>query len=144
MTISQLSVANCPLCGKVFQKKLRNQCADCSRDLDFLLNSCLDYLRKNHRSSCEEVSAATGVTKEQLTTWMKEGKLLLSDYPNLHYACASCARPIRKHKLCTDCIARLNKDIRELHAKERPIQVRREKAVSAVGGFQIRERLNGV
>ena len=144
MTIPQLLVANCPRCGKVFQKNLRNLCLDCSSGIDVLLNSSLDFLRKHHRSTCEQVSAATGATQEQLTAWMKEGKLLLSDYPNLHYACASCSRPIRKHKLCTDCTSRLNRDIRELRDKEQPAQVRRERAASSIGSFQIRERLSRV
>jgi hypothetical protein len=145
MTIAQqLLVTNCPRCGKVFQKNLRNQCTDCSSQLDSMLNNSLEFLRRNHRSTREEVSRATGVTIEQLDAWMKEGKLLLADYPNMHYACASCTKPIRKHKLCTDCTCRLNKDIRELKDKEQPNFFRREKPIGTVGGFQIRDRLSGV
>ncbi|MEW9699064.1 flagellar protein [Paenibacillus sp. SI8] len=144
MTSPQLLVANCPRCGKVYQRNLRNQCTDCSRSLDSMLYNCLEYLRKNHRSTSEQVSAAIGVTTEQLVIWMKEGKLLLSDYPNLHYYCAACAKPIREHKLCVDCTSRLNNDIRKLSFKEQPVTYLREKQRGLVGGFQIRERLRGV
>ncbi|NEW06154.1 flagellar protein [Paenibacillus sp. SYP-B3998] len=145
MTIPHLIVANCPRCGKVFQKNLRNQCSDCSHGLDSMLNRVLEFLRKNHRSSCEQVQAATGVTLDQMYGWMKEGKLFLSDYPNLHYRCASCSSPIRNHKLCADCTYRLNKDIRALKEKEPQFGlIRREKVLSVAGGFQIRERFSGV
>jgi hypothetical protein len=145
MSVTQLMVANCPRCGKVFQKNLRNQCSDCSRSIDSLLLDSLGFLRRNHRSTNDQLCAATGITNEQMHIWIKEGKLLLSDYPNLSYPCASCANPIRRHKLCPDCTLRINRDIKELKEKDQSIQpLRSEKQTASVSGFQIRDRLNGV
>ncbi|MDQ0915738.1 flagellar protein [Paenibacillus sp. V4I5] len=145
MPVQQLMVANCPRCGKVFQKNLRNQCTDCSSSMDSMLTSSLEFLRKNHRSTNIQFSEATGVSQEQVHTWIKEGKLLLSDYPNLNYPCASCSKPIRGQKLCPDCAYRINRDIRELKEKDRSFQpLLREKQTVSAGGFQIRGRLSGV
>ncbi|SDO07959.1 hypothetical protein SAMN04487897_1088 [Paenibacillus sp. yr247] len=145
MSVPQLMVANCPRCGKVFQKNLRNQCSDCSHSLDSILLSSLEFLRRNHRSTNEQLSAATGVTNEQLHVWIKEGKLVLSDYPNLYYSCTICAKPIRQQKLCPECAFRINRDIRELKERDHSFQtLRREKQKASVGGFQILERLSGV
>lgn len=119
MSIPQLMVANCPRCGKVFQKNIRNLCTACSGELDSALTQCLGFLQKNRKSTCEQVSAETGVPSEQIIVWIKEGKMLLSDYPNLNYPCSSCAKPIRQHKLCPDCLMRLNKDIRELKERQK-------------------------
>jgi|GEM_PF-284553 len=145
MSLPQLNVANCPRCGKVFQKNLRNQCQDCSREMDNKLNGVLDYMRKNHRATNEQAAEATGVGVEQLITWMKENKLLLSEYPNLHYACSSCKAPIRKHKLCMKCSVRIQHDILQLNEMEQKRQapVRREGLSGVAGGFQIRDRLSG-
>lgn len=89
--------------------------------------------------------AATGVSREMMLAWMKEGKLLLSDYPNLNYPCASCSKSIRQGKLCADCAYRITRDIKELQAKDQALQpLRRDKPGISAGGFQIRERLSGV
>ncbi|KRF12134.1 hypothetical protein [Paenibacillus sp. Soil787] len=145
MSVQQLMVANCPRCGKVFQKNLRNQCSDCSRSMDSMLTSSLEFLRKNYRSTNIQFSEATGVSHEQMYIWIKEGKLLLSDYPNLNYPCASCSRPIRVQKLCPDCSYRIDRDIRKLKEKDRTFQpLLREKQTASAGGFHIRERLSGV
>lgn len=114
MSIPQLMVANCPRCGKVFQRNLRNQCTACSTSINDQLKNSLDYLRRNYRSTNEQVCEAIGVSDLQLQVWMKEGKLQLSDYPNLNYKCASCAEPIRQHKLCVACSTRISQDIRQL------------------------------
>lgn len=143
MSTPQLMVANCPRCGKVFQKNLRNQCSDCSRSLDTALNGCLDYLRKHYKSTCRQVSLETGVSTHQLYAWMKEGKLLLADYPNLSYPCETCAAPIRKHKMCPDCLVRLNRDIQALQLKERPGPYRGA-ALGTAGAFQISGRIGRV
>ncbi|MEC0230969.1 flagellar protein [Paenibacillus alba] len=145
MAIPQLTVANCPRCGKVFQKNLRNQCSDCSHSMDAILTNSLDFLRRNHRSTNSQVCIATGATPEQLHAWIREGKLHLTDYPNLSYPCASCSKPIRQQKMCPDCAYRITQDIRELKDKDKSFQVlRREKQTISSGGFQIRERLRGV
>lgn len=145
MSVQQLLVANCPRCGRVFQKNLRNQCADCSRSLDTKLQGCLDYLRRNYRSTNEQLHAAVGISSEMMYAWVKEGKLLLTDYPNLSYPCGSCMKPIRQHKLCQDCSYRISRDIKELHSKQQILQpATRTKQTTMSGGFQIRDRRSGV
>ncbi|MFC5448010.1 flagellar protein [Paenibacillus aestuarii] len=145
MSLLQLNVDNCPRCGKVFQKNVRNQCNDCSREMDHKLNRVLDFMRKNYRSTNEQVAEATGVGAEQLMSWMRESKLLVADYPNLHYLCSSCKAPIRIHKLCTDCSIRIQQDIVQLKEKEQknPAPIPREVLAGVSGGFQIRDRLSG-
>ncbi|MBP1988959.1 flagellar protein [Paenibacillus eucommiae] len=140
MPSPQLQVANCPCCGKVFQKNHRNQCIECSREIDAALNKCFDYLRRNHKSTEEQLTEATGVSAKYIQGWIKEGRLLITDYPNLNYPCCSCGAPIRKHKMCVDCSLRLNKEIQQLNEKE---ELRRYRGplAAAESGFQIRERI---
>ncbi|OAS22910.1 hypothetical protein A8708_10130 [Paenibacillus oryzisoli] len=145
----QLMVANCPRCGKVFQRNLRNQCMECSTSMNDQLMDCVNYLRRNYRSSNEQVCAATGVSNVQLQVWMKEGKLHLSDYPNLSYPCASCAEPIRVHKLCVSCSTRITSDIRKLTesgsgAVAQPMKQSDWKPLGNPGGFKISDRWNRV
>jgi hypothetical protein len=135
MSIPQLLVANCPRCGKVFQKNIRNQCMDCSHELDTSLNTCIAYLRRNHRASQEQISQETGVPFDFITAWIKNGKLLISDYPNLNYPCTCCGKSIRQHKMCVDCSIRLNREIQQLN------QMTKASSPYLTKGFQISGRI---
>jgi predicted amidophosphoribosyltransferase len=129
-------VANCPRCRRIFQKNNRNICSDCIREMDSALTRCLDFLRRNYRADEDQLSAETGVPVDYIRAWIKEGRLHISDYPNLNYPCSSCGNPIRQNKMCMDCLMRFNQDLNKLKDRERiaSIQVRS-------GGFQIRDRL---
>jgi predicted amidophosphoribosyltransferase len=116
--MSILMVANCPGCGKVFQKNLRNLCLDCVKSLQNEFDTCDRYLRGNRRATTEQLSMATGVSVKQIIIWVKEKRLPEIDYPNLKYPCNSCSEPIRQQELCSSCRVRLTKDIHEMHAKE--------------------------
>jgi predicted amidophosphoribosyltransferase len=136
--IPQLMVGNCPRCGKVYQKNDRNQCTDCSREMDSALSRCLDFLRRNHKSTNEQVSEAIQVSHEQILAWIKENRLYISDYPNLNYPCATCGSRIRKNKLCMECSVKLSKEIQSLNFNKNT------GFSSNAGGFQIRERFGRV
>jgi predicted amidophosphoribosyltransferase len=139
MSFPQLMVANCPRCHKVYQKNNRDMCMDCTQEMLGALSKCIDFLRKNHRSTCEEVSQATSVASEQILAWIKEGKLLISDYPNLNYPCSTCGKAIRQHKMCTDCSLKLSREIRTLNEEhEKKLNSRTPNNYGV--GFQIRDR----
>lgn len=135
MPTPQLQVANCPRCNKIFQLNNRSQCADCCREMDSALSLCFEYLRRNYKSTDEQISEGTGVPIAYIRSWIKEGKIYVSDYPNLNYPCSSCGKRIRTQKMCIDCITRLNREIMKLKEKEQLNPFRQQE-----GGFQIRER----
>ncbi|NHN28793.1 flagellar protein [Paenibacillus agricola] len=116
--MSILMVANCPGCGKVFQKNLRNLCSYCVIALQSEFDACDRYLRSNRKSTTQQLSMATGVSEKQIMLWIKERRLSPSDYPNLTYPCNSCREPIRQQEMCMSCRTRLTNDIREMQAKE--------------------------
>ncbi|OXM88133.1 flagellar protein [Paenibacillus rigui] len=116
--MSILAVANCPCCGKVYQKNLRNLCMDCIRVLENEYDECYAYLRTHRRATTEQLSSATGVSVRQIFSWIKAKRLSINDYPNLTYPCDSCGDPIKHQKLCFACSTRLTRDIRELQTKD--------------------------
>lgn len=114
----ELKVSNCPKCGNVFQKNLRNLCQRCVVESEQRYGNIKEYLRRNRKATTDEVSDITGIDRKEIVTFIKEGKLILSDYPALTYPCESCGCGIRQHKLCTDCSTRLSRDIRSMFEKE--------------------------
>lgn len=117
--MSILAVANCPCCGKVFQKNLRNLCMDCIQALENEYDACCLYLRSHRKATTEELVQATGVSRLKITGWIKSKRLSVNDYPNLTYPCDSCGVPIRLNKLCYSCSTRLSREIRELQSEEK-------------------------
>lgn len=116
--MTMLQVANCPQCGKVFQKNLRNLCQECIRELDNGLNKCIGFLRDTWKATTTELSKHTGVSEQQIVTFIKENRIPIGGYPNLTYPCNSCSVPIRQHHLCTNCRIRILSDIQKLKEQE--------------------------
>ncbi|TDF99276.1 flagellar protein [Paenibacillus piri] len=113
-----LMVANCPGCGKVFQKNLRNLCMDCVKKLEHEYEACYRYLLSNRKAATSDLSHATGVPESTIFSWIKDRRLSAIDYPNLTYPCNSCGGPIRQESLCQPCRNRLTRDIQEMRDKE--------------------------
>jgi flagellar operon protein (TIGR03826 family) len=111
-------VANCPGCGKVFQKNLRNLCMDCVKSLEGEFDICFNYLRSNRKATTNQLSADTGVPEQRIISWIKDKRLPAIDYPNLTYPCNSCGGPIRQESICYSCRSRLTKEIKEMQDKE--------------------------
>ena len=132
--MSILAVANCPGCGRVFQRNLRNMCMDCIKSIDDEFEACYRFMLYNRRATTEQLRQATGVSQQRITQWMKDHRLSAADFPNLTYSCNSCGAPIRQHHLCLPCSSRLTRDIRELHAQE-------AKKIDPGIGFYSRDRV---
>ncbi|WP_245247221.1 MULTISPECIES: flagellar protein [unclassified Paenibacillus] len=129
-----LKVANCPKCGKVFQKNVRNLCQDCMKTVDHGYDLCDGFLRSHPKATTDELHQVTGVTQTEIISFIKNNRLPVSIYPNLTYPCNSCSAPIRQQHLCSSCRIRIISDIHQLKEQEAKLQER--------SGFQIRERFS--
>jgi predicted amidophosphoribosyltransferase len=129
----QIEVINCPRCNKIFQKTNRSQCPDCTRELDSALARCMEYLRRNHKADEAQIMQDTGVPVSFIQSWIKDARLLISDYPNLNYPCVSCGKRIRKDKMCMNCLTKFTDDLNKLNERQAA-------RLQPEGGFQIRDR----
>lgn len=102
-----MNLANCPRCGKLFAKGIRDVCPACVREIDKQYESCANYLRENRGASITELSDATEVSIKQITKFIREGRISLMDAPNLAYPCESCGVLIQTNNLCDNCRKRL-------------------------------------
>ncbi|WP_135555080.1 flagellar protein [Paenibacillus cymbidii] len=136
----ELNVANCPNCGSVFQKNLRNLCTKCTRQYDDELNRCLSALRHDRRITTDKLIEKSGVGIASITQFFRDNKILLREYPNLFYHCELCRKPIRTGKLCPPCTTGINSDIHRMNEEEKKQQEKlvRENQMS----FRISDRLS--
>jgi flagellar operon protein (TIGR03826 family) len=113
-----LNIGNCPRCGRVFAKGTKEVCPSCIKLVDEEYAECAQYLRENRGASIHQVSEDTGVSVKQITKFIREGRISLSDAPNLGYPCDSCGAPIRESNICESCRKRLTSDVDKLRERE--------------------------
>ncbi|SDH19403.1 flagellar operon protein TIGR03826 [Alteribacillus persepolensis] len=96
---------NCPRCGRLFVKSLRAICNDCHRAIEEKFQKVYAYMRKqkNRSATMMRVVEATGVEKEDISQFIKEGRLHIQQFPNLEYPCESCGKGIRAGRICQVC-----------------------------------------
>jgi flagellar operon protein (TIGR03826 family) len=113
-----LNIANCPRCGKVYARGIREVCNACFNLVEEEYNSCTKYLRDNKGATISELSDETGVTIRQITKFIREGRISLYNAPNLSYPCESCGNLIREGAICDVCRTRLNSDVRRVQDED--------------------------
>ncbi len=104
MTMGEL--ANCPKCDVLFvQTQFRTVCDTCYKEEEKAYDIVYKFLRKreNRTAELEEVAEGTGVSKELIIKFIRQGRITLTHFPNLGYPCEKCGKTIREDRLCGDC-----------------------------------------
>ncbi len=109
-----LNILNCPRCGKIYAKNLRNLCLSCVKILDEECNRCNQYLREHKMSTIAELSKGTGVDEAQIIKFIREKRISIVGALNINYGCELCNASIREGNLCTSCRARMTQDMSNL------------------------------
>jgi flagellar operon protein (TIGR03826 family) len=113
-------LANCPKCGEIFVKtQFRDICQKCWKEEEKAYETVYQFMRKreNRAATIPQIVEATGVEEELLFKFIRNGRLLLTKFPNLGYPCDKCGKIIREGKLCASCKEELRKEL-ELHEAE--------------------------
>lgn len=135
-----MNLGNCPRCGKLFAKTGRDICNNCHQELERDYEKCVDFLRKNRGVTLQQLSDDTEIPVKQITRWIREGRISITNAPNMSYPCESCNFTlIREGNICDSCRARLSRDrMNAEHAES--LQAAAEENKSA-GTYQIGNRL---
>jgi flagellar operon protein (TIGR03826 family) len=101
--VSQVALANCKDCGRLFNRMMKDICPDCIRqdENDFLIVN--DYLRDHRGVSPQEVSEQTEVALAKIYRYIREGRLIAANYPGMTYPCERCEEPIQTGRFCRPC-----------------------------------------
>lgn len=119
-------VANCPRCGKIFVKALRPMCQPCFKEQEDNFDKVSKFMRQkqNRMASLREVHEQTGVALEQIQMFVREGRLLATQFPNLGYPCESCGAIIRQGRLCEGCKGTITEGLDQIQ-KEKDFEDRK-------------------
>ncbi len=124
---SELRVAHCPKCGKVYQINVRNLCTACSAAEDAQLRAIGEPLSRDRKLTNEQLAEASGVPEDLIRGLIRAGKLRLFDYPNLADACDRCHAPIRKGTMCLACVTKIQDEIEHAIEQDRLFKERMQR-----------------
>ncbi|SIS50877.1 flagellar operon protein TIGR03826 [Alicyclobacillus vulcanalis] len=112
-----MAIANCRRCGKLYNRVGRDICPDCMKQEDEHLTAIRAYLRQHPLANIYEVSNGTGVPYDEIVQFLRDGRLLLRNNPNMVYPCDRCGTPTQSGRLCANCAKEM---ARELRPGQRP------------------------
>lgn len=130
------TLTNCPRCGRVFVKSTRSICPSCIEEVEREYQACADYLRENRTSTIYELSEATGVSVNQITRFIREGRLSIKDNPNMGVPCEGCGKLIQTGHYCDECAERLKKEVGSILGQDEP---KRPAPKNPLGGIQVKD-----
>jgi len=114
-------LANCPKCNGLFvQTQLRTVCDICFKEEEKAYETVYQFLRKreNRKAELDVVVEATGVSKELILKFIRQGRIMLSNFPNLGYPCEKCGKTIREERLCNDCKNDIHKQLNQIEQEK--------------------------
>lgn len=107
---------NCPTCNGIFVKnQFRDVCEACWKEEEKAYETVYQYMRKreNRAATMTQVIEATGIEEDLLLKFIRNGRIKITQFPNLGYPCDKCGAIIREGKLCARCLGELKKDLQE-------------------------------
>ncbi|MEH7444575.1 TIGR03826 family flagellar region protein [Bacillus sp. JJ1122] len=110
-----MDLSNCPECGEIYIKsKFRDVCEKCWREGEAAYDTVYKFMRKreNRAATMLQVVEATGVPEALILKFIKNGKLQITQFPNLGYPCDKCGKIIRTGKLCEGCASEILEDLK--------------------------------
>lgn len=109
-----MKIKNCAECGRVFVHPSRDICPLCyeSEEEDFV--KVKEYLWDKASSSVDVVHEKTGVSKERIIKFIRQGRILAAGLMvELLLACERCGEPITEGQYCQKCRDELIKGLTE-------------------------------
>lgn len=113
-----MALANCKDCGRLFNRIVKDICPDCIRkdEQDFLIVN--DYLRDHRGASPQEVHEQTEVALSKIFAYIREGRLLVKNYPGMTYPCERCQAPIQEGRFCRPCTEEMKQEFNRVLTQE--------------------------
>jgi flagellar operon protein (TIGR03826 family) len=133
---------NCPKCGKLFVKGIRDVCQECNKveEEEYKIVTAFLRDRENRKATIYEVSEATEVTIKQITKFIRQGRISMEGLPNMGYPCESCGQMTKEGNVCSSCRSKLSRDVNNLMQTEKKRQEEEKHKPKDAGYRQIKDR----
>ena len=96
-----MNVRNCRKCGKMFNYITGVPiCPSCKEAMEAKFQEVKEYIREHKGAGIQEVSEACDVEVQQITQWLREDRLEVTEGSNIMLNCETCGAPIRSGRFC--------------------------------------------
>lgn len=130
-----LNVANCPRCGRIYAKTMKNLCPDCLREEEELYEKVYRFLRDNPKSTVQQVSKATDVPEERILNFLRQDRIMSSEWSQLTYPCETCGADISGGRFCESCNQKIQESLQSAAGS-----IKHNKSEARSGGYHIGTR----
>lgn len=101
-----MSIANCPRCGKVFNKTAgASICQPCVDAEEEAFQKVYAFLKENLEATVPEIQYATDVEEKLILKFLEDGRLMGTG-AKLSPKCHDCGAPIQMGRFCSNCLAK--------------------------------------
>lgn len=108
-----MNVRNCKKCGRMFNYIVGLPvCSVCKEALEAKFVEVKEYIREHKGVNMTEVAEACDVDKQQITQWLREERLEITEDSALTLNCETCGTTIRSGRYCDKCRANLTNTLR--------------------------------
>ena len=103
-----MNVRNCRKCGRMFNYISGIPlCQACKEDTEKKFQEVKNYIREHKGAGINEVAEACDVEPGQITQWLRDDRLEVTEDSAMMLNCDSCGAPIRSGKFCDRCRANM-------------------------------------
>lgn len=105
-----MALVNCKQCGRLFNSFGKDICPVCVKQDEDDFYKVGGFLRENRGATPQEVHEATGVELEKIYRFIREGRLIATNFPGMTYPCERCGLPIQIGRFCRTCTEELKSE----------------------------------
>ena len=102
-----LNLRNCSRCGKVFPFRGFSYCQPCVQLEEQEYQTVKTHLKRHPRLTLDELHERTGVGRDRILRFVREGRLIAQDGIEGLVSCERCGKPIPRGSHCPVCIEAL-------------------------------------
>ncbi len=105
-------IMNCRRCGRMFQS-VNNQkiCARCRDTDEEDFKIVREYVYDNPNTNVNETAEETGVAKDKILKFLRQGKLVLKSEEGIGLDCERCGKAIDSGRYCDECKFAMTKEL---------------------------------
>ena len=109
-----MNLKNCRVCNRVFVDSINDVCPTCREKEEEDFKKVYEYLKEITNANIEEIHEQTGVDKQVINKFVREGRFesFREAGLTLEVECRFCGKPIPHGDHCKACSERLRSDIK--------------------------------
>lgn len=134
-----MDIRNCKRCGNIFNYEGSPICLSCRREEEEDFQTVKSFLDQNPGASVPVVVKETGISTEQIMSFLRDERLELHGEAGYVLACESCGDKIPSGRFCKSCVSKLQSEIKGVTKTRRP----EPKKAKSETKFRIADRYTG-